>query len=233
MSEGRVEEAYVRLKERAVNFQFRPGERINEIGLSRELAVSRTPLREALNRLVTEHLIDFKPGLGFFCRELDARSVYELYELREIIELAALRKACESASDAQLKALNEDLLANGLSYVGKTVREVTERDEAFHIAIAELSGNHELALHLAQINQRIRFIRWLDMSSRVKETKGEHRAIMDAMLDRDADRAADILGKHIRRRMDQIVASVKESFSNIYMAGPEELFDRQFEPQED
>tara|TARA_R110000868_G_scaffold123699_2_gene327304 strand:- start:475 stop:1176 length:702 start_codon:yes stop_codon:yes gene_type:complete len=233
MSEGRVEEAYIRLKERAVNFQFRPGERINEIGLSRELAISRTPLREALNRLVTEHLIDFKPGLGFFCRELDARSVYELYELREIIELAALRKACESASDAQLKALNEDLLANGLSYVGKTVREVTERDEAFHIAIAELSGNHELALHLAQINQRIRFIRWLDMSSRVKETKGEHRAIMDAMLDRDADRAADILGKHIRRRMDQIVASVKESFSNIYMAGPEELFDRQFEPQED
>ena len=233
MSEGRVEEAYIRLKERAVNFQFRPGERINEIGLSRELAVSRTPLREALNRLVTEHLIDFKPGLGFFCRELDARSVYELYELREIIELAALRKACESASDAQLKALNEDLQANGLSYVGKTVREVTERDEAFHIAIAELSGNHELALHLAQINQRIRFIRWLDMSSRVKETKGEHRAIMDAMLDRDADRAADILGKHIRRRMDQIVASVKESFSNIYMAGPEELFDRQFEPQED
>ena len=229
MSEGRVEEAYIRLKERAVNFQFRPGERINEIGLSRELAVSRTPLREALNRLVTEHLIDFKPGLGFFCRELDARSVYELYELREIIELAALRKACESASDAQLKALNEDLLANGLSYVGKTVREVTDRDEAFHIAIAELSGNHELALHLAQINQRIRFIRWLDMSSRVKETKGEHRA----MLDRDADRAADILGKHIRRRMDQIVASVKESFSNIYMAGPEELFDRQFEPQED
>ena len=233
MSEGRVEEAYIRLKERAVNFQFRPGERINEIGLSRELAISRTPLREALNRLVTEHLIDFKPGLGFFCRELDARSVYELYELREIIELAALRKACESASDAQLKALNEDLLANGLSYVGKTVREVTERDEAFHIAIAELSGNHEFALHLAQINQRIRFIRWLDMSSRVKETKGEHRAIMDAMLDRDADRAADILGKHIRRRMDQIVASVKESFSNIYMAGPEELFDRQFEPQED
>ncbi|MEP3114528.1 GntR family transcriptional regulator [Nisaea sp.] len=233
MSEGRVEEAYVRLKERAVNFQFRPGERINEIGLSRELAVSRTPLREALNRLVTEQLIDFKPGLGFFCRELDPRSVYELYELREILELAAVRKTCESASDAELKALNDDLLANGLTYVGNTVREVTERDEAFHVAIAELSGNHELALHLRQINQRIRFIRWLDMSSRVKETKGEHKAIMEAMLDRNADRAAEILGKHIRRRMDQIVASVKESFSNIYMAGPEELFDRQFEPHED
>lgn len=233
MSEGRVEEAYARLKERAVNFQFRPGERINEIGISRELAVSRTPLREALNRLVTEQLIDFKPGLGFFCRELDARSVYELYELREILELAAVRKACESASDAELKALNDDLLANGLTYVGKTVREVTERDEAFHIAIAELSGNHELASHLGQINQRIRFIRWLDMASRVKETKGEHRAIMEAMLDRNADLAAEILGKHICRRMDQIVASVKEGFSNIYMTGPEELFDRQFEPQED
>lgn len=233
MSEGRVEEAYMRLKERAVNFQFRPGERINEIGISRELSVSRTPLREALNRLVAEQLIDFKPGLGFFCRELDARSVYELYELREILELAAVRKACESASDADLKALSNDLHANGLIYAGKTVREMTERDEAFHVAIAELSGNHELARHLGQINQRIRFIRWLDMASRVKETKGEHKAIMEALLARDADRAAWILGKHIRRRMDQIVASVKESFSNIYMAGPEELFDRLFEPQED
>lgn len=232
MSEGRVEETYARLKERAVNFQFRPGERLNEIGLSKELSVSRTPLREALNRLVTEQLIDFRPGQGFFCRDLDPRSIYELYELREILELSAVRKACAEASDEQLKALNEELYATGLTYIGKTVREVTERDEAFHVAIAELSGNQELARHLRQINERIRFIRWLDMSNRVKNTKGEHKAVMDALLARNADLAAEVMGNHIRRRMDQIVASVKEGFSSIYMAGPEELFDRQCDPQE-
>ncbi len=67
MSEGRVEALYNKLKDMAVDFRIRPGERINEVALARELDASRTPLREALNRLVAERLIDFNPGKGFFC----------------------------------------------------------------------------------------------------------------------------------------------------------------------
>ncbi|WP_210311639.1 GntR family transcriptional regulator, partial [Brucella endophytica] len=66
MSEGRVEALYAQLKEMTVNFRLRPGERLNEVMLARELDASRTPLREALNRLVAEQLIDFQPGKGFF-----------------------------------------------------------------------------------------------------------------------------------------------------------------------
>ena len=93
MSEGRVEALYIRLKERAVNFEFRPGERINEGAIARELDASRTPLREALNRLVAERLIAFRPGQGFFCRALDSRTIFELYEMRAVIEVAAVRRA--------------------------------------------------------------------------------------------------------------------------------------------
>jgi len=226
MSEGRVEALYGKLKEMAVNFRIRPGERINEVALARELDASRTPLREALNRLVAERLIEFQPGKGFFCRPLDPKRIYELYELRGIAEEAAVRLACRRGSDEDFAALKESLYANGLTYVGKTVREVTTFDEAFHVGIAKLSGNEELVRQLMQINERIRFIRWVDMAVRVRETKGEHKQIMAALEARDADKAASIMRSHIAKRMDQVVAAVKEGYSSIYMPGEQRLFDQ-------
>jgi len=226
MSEGRVKALYERLKEMTVNFGVRPGEHLNEVALARALDASRTPLREALNRLVAERLIEFRPGKGFFCRDLDVRSIYDLYEVRQVLECAAVRLACQRASDAAIAALKDALYANGLSWVGKTIREVTEADEAFHLGIAEASGNAEFAQQLRHINERIRFIRWVDMSSRVLETKNEHRRIMQAIEARDADTAAELMRGHIVKRMDQVAASVKEGYANIYFKGPEELFAR-------
>ena len=89
MAGPRVDDIYDQVKAMAVSFRLRPGDRLNEVALSRDLGVSRTPLREALNRLVAERLFDFRPGQGFFCRPLDAQSVFDLFELRQIIESAA------------------------------------------------------------------------------------------------------------------------------------------------
>lgn len=226
LSEGRVEALYQALKEMAVNFGIRPGERINEVQLARDLDASRTPLREALNRLVAERLIDFQPGKGFFCRDLDPASVYALYELREVLETAAVRLACERATDAQIAELKDKLYSNGLAYVGKTIREVVELDEAFHVGIAALSGNAEIVAQLCAVNERIRFIRWVDMAARVMGTKGEHKKIMHALEARNADSAVELMRQHIVKRMDQIVAAVKEGYSSIYVSGPEEIFER-------
>lgn len=226
MSEGRVEALYQRLKEMAVNFGIRPGERINEVQLARDLDASRTPLREALNRLVAEQLIDFQPGKGFFCRELDARRIHELYEMREVLETAAVRMACKRASDDAIAALRDALYAHGLDYAGKTIGEVVEHDEAFHLGIARMTGNREIVRQLVSVNERIRFIRWIDMSARVLHTKGEHKKIMQALEARDADAAEALMRQHIVKRMDQIVAAVKEGYSSIYVSGPEELFER-------
>ncbi|WP_454854715.1 GntR family transcriptional regulator [Rhizobium binxianense] len=233
MSDGRVETLYRRLKEMVVNFRIRPGERINEVALARMFDASRTPLREALNRLVAEQLIDFQPGKGFFCRELDARSIFDLYELRATLEEMAMRLACERASDEAISAFKVKEYADGLIYAGRTIREATTADETFHLAIAGLSGNRELLRQLELINERIRFIRWVDMAAAVTRTKGEHRLIMEALEARDADKASSLMRGHIVKRMDQIVASVREGFSNIYVAGPEDLFERRLENEED
>jgi len=218
MAEGRVEDIYERLKAMAVGFRIRPGDRLNEGALARELGVSRTPLREALNRLVAEKLFDFQPGAGFFCRALDPATIFDLYELRTVLETSAVRLACERASEDDLRALRDELFASGLDVTGLTVAQACERDEAFHAGIAALSGNTELVTQLSRINERIRYIRWVSMSlGKLRKSKDEHKQVMEALMQRDADRAADIMHGHISKRIDEVQEAVRQGITNIYM----------------
>ncbi|WP_171172707.1 GntR family transcriptional regulator [Ruegeria sp. HKCCA0370] len=227
MAGPRVDDIYDQVKAMAVSFRLRPGDRLNEVALSRDLGVSRTPLREALNRLVAERLFDFRPGQGFFCRRLDAQSVFDLFELRQIIESAAARSACARATDEDLQMLRDELYETGIDITGLTIEEAVTRDEAFHQGIAKLSGNMELLQTLTRINERIRYIRWISMSmDRVQKSKDEHKHVMQALLDRDADEAARVLAAHITKRMDQVQDAVRHGITSIYMEGAEDISTR-------
>ena len=218
MAEGQVEGIYETLKQMAIGYQVRPGDRLNEVALSRQLGVSRTPLREALNRLVSENMFDFRPGTGFFCRPLEAKTVFDLYELRQITESAAVRLACERASDQDLSALRDELLATGIDVTGLTVAEACDRDEAFHIGVARLSGNAVLLSQLERINERIRFIRWISLTSgQLRKSKNEHIALADALVIRDAATAEQIILNHITKRMEDVIEVVRQGISNIYL----------------
>jgi len=229
MSETRVEDIYAQLKTRVVGFGIRPGERLNEVALARDLNVSRTPLREALNRLLAERLVEFRPGTGFFCRTLEPETIFDLYELRRILETSAVMLACHRADDAGLDALRHETLDRGMQVSGLTVAQAVSRDEAFHLGIARLTGNGALVAQLQMINDRIRFIRWVNIAARITESKKEHKAVLEALCNRNADRAGDLLSEHISQRMDQVVDAVKEGISNIYMGGADALMDRVLE----
>ena len=217
MSRGRVEDIYCKLKEMAVSYEFRPGSRVNEGELASSLGVSRTPVREALNRLVAERLMEFRPGSGFFCRGLNAQAVFDHYELRRFIEVGSVRTACERASDAELRELKAANDGFEGAFGDMTVGEAVARDEAFHIGIARLTGNAMLVTELMALNERIRFLRWIDMNERLGANRCEHERIAEALLARDADEAAAVMAKHICFRMDQVVETVRMGLSSIYM----------------
>lgn len=224
MADGRVEEIYRQLKQMAIAFRLRPGDRLNEVALSRELGVSRTPLREALNRLVAERLVEFRPGAGFFCRDLDPQEIFDLFEMRCVLESAAVVLACERADDAGLDALESELYETGLDVSGLTIAEACARDEAFHTGICKLAGNRVMTCQLERINERIRYVRWVSLSnSRLRRSKEEHIHIMQVLRARDADRAAELVRRHIEKRMDQVTDVVREGISNIYMNSAAEL----------
>ncbi len=226
MTQARVDAIYSDLKAKCIAFEFRPGDRLNEVALARALDVSRTPLREALNRLVSEEMVVFKPGEGFFARLLEPKAIYDLYELRLILETASVRYAALRASDEALLAFAARHRDAEARLSGMTVGEAVQDDEAFHLDIARLSGNESLVGQLDRLNEQIRLVRWVDMAQRVHETKSEHAQMIEALVWRNGPGAAVLMEGHISRRMDQVVDAVRVGISHIYMDGAAALSDQ-------
>ncbi|MCV6576322.1 MAG: GntR family transcriptional regulator [Cohaesibacter sp.] len=213
-----VDKIYSKVRQMAVNFEFMPGERINESALSKELGASRTPLREALNRLVAEGFLYFENGRGFFCRTLSPDKVQSLYEVRVAIESEAVRLAVTRASNEDIDDL-EAFLEQSLPVYGKkdAAKDIVVLDEEFHLRLAMLSGNEELERMLANINARIHYVRCIDMVGRETKSSSDHRAIVNALRERDAEQAVAKLRKHITKRSEETTKAVRTAFSQLYV----------------
>lgn len=218
--ESTVTRVYEQLKRMLANFHFKPGERVNEVEVATQLGVSRTPLREALNRLSTEGFLTMEAGKGFFCRLLDPQEIFDLYEVRKAIEVGAIRLSVQRRTDEQVAALIAFLEENGPEAGERTRLELLELDETFHEMLAKISDNDEMLRLLKNVNARIRFVRWIDLDAQRRlGTQAEHRRIALALRDRDADLCVEILEKHIDRRLDQITAAIQVGYGHIYMTG--------------
>lgn len=221
-SSSHVDRIYEQLKSMAAAFELKPGERVNESVLAKELNISRTPLREALNRLTTDGFLEVRPGKGFFRKMLDPKEIFELFQLRVAVECAGVAFAVQFARDEEIAELRDFLNETGGDRSHLPVLELVHLDEKFHETLLGMGGNSEFVRVLRNINSRIRFVRWVDMGRRGRSaTQEEHHAILQAVSDRDARRAATLLEKHIERRMDEVTSSIREGFSKIYMGeGP-------------
>lgn len=222
-----VDRAYTRLRDMAVNFEFKPEERLNESALSVKLGASRTPLREALNRLVAEGLLTFDNGRGFFCRSLNPARIQELYEARSAIETEAIIRSVERADDSEMAAFEtwfKGVAATDISC--KNVSELLTMDEEFHMRLAELSGNGELLRMLENINVRIRYVRMINLKQLGESRDGNlsrearllaHQKIVDAVLRRDKEAAVSALRQHIERRLGQTAEAVRLAYAQLYV----------------
>ncbi|CAG9242135.1 GntR family transcriptional regulator [Paraburkholderia caribensis] len=211
-----VNDVYEQLRQIATLYTIRPGERVNELELAEQFEVSRTPLREALNRLVAEGLLTFVPNRGFFVRKLDRQDIFDLYELRCAVEVLAIVRVCERASDADLKELRKFWKGVMKSKPNLDASEFVKRDEEFHLRLVALSGNNEIVRALYNINARIHFVRWIDVEQRGQSTHTEHMQLLDLLDARDSDGARRLLESHISRRMEEITNVVQASVVRLY-----------------
>ena len=211
------ERAYSALRDMAMTYRLRPGERLHEGDLARALGVSRTPLREAMHRLVSEGLLTARAGRGFFTRPFDVKELFDLYETRLAVESATVSLACER--------IDTDALADLRAYLDRStsVREnapletLLAFDEGFHERVARASGNEELLRVLRNINARVHFFRWIDMAGRRHVTQSDHRALVEALAARDVSAAIGVIRPHIERRLDQIAEVIRDGHARLGM----------------
>lgn len=212
------ERAYLTIRKHLVEFTLKPGERINEVQLSRGLGVSRTPIREALNRLASEGFVSLTPNRGFFVRSLSTEGLLDLYELRSIIECAAFKLMCKRAEDSEIDRLREYWEAIVDGYRDQPADVILAEDEGFHMLIAKLSGNPELVVQLASINARIRFIRRIQIEhpthDRAQVTS--HSGIVAAAIKRDAEEGMRLLQEHIEMTVSATQQALKDALLKVF-----------------
>lgn len=222
-----VDRVYVKLRQLAANFEFKPDARINESALSLELGASRTPLREALNRLAAEGFLTFQSGRGFFCRSLSPSLVLDLYEARVAVETEAMRLACKRATDEELLLLKETLDRHEKTGLPSSEPDILlNQDEEFHLAIARLSQNAELVGMLENLNDRVRYVRLVYLKAKVDQaersdgSKGKtsaHRVILLALMERNTESACMAMRRHIGRRRKDAAEAVRIAYSQLYV----------------
>ncbi|MDX1376330.1 MAG: GntR family transcriptional regulator [Burkholderiales bacterium] len=189
---------YDRLKADIFEFRLLPGARFSENEIARRARVSRTPVREALMRLEREGYVEVHSKSGWSVRSLDFALLDQLYDLRVVLECAALRKLCAGNPRSALAGLEKVWLVPPRKRLTDGAR-VAALDEEFHARLVAAAGNAEMARVHQGITERIRIVRRLDFThpERVLYTYLEHAQILRAILARKAARALALLEAHI------------------------------------
>jgi DNA-binding GntR family transcriptional regulator len=205
--------AYLQIKNLILGNEVMPGQKLYHQELSDRLGVSRTPVREALTRLVQEGYVSFLPNRGFTCKEIGLQEAQELYDLREALEAFAVEKAIEKVSDNALEELARKMDLYGADVQRRFSRERLIYDQDVHLEIARLSGNQTLTRTLTQVFERIILKRRTD--GLYDPTRGltahqEHLQLIQAMKRRDAAQSVRILRAHIRAGKDNVAADLKQ-----------------------
>lgn len=197
---SRAQQVYRAVKDLIRDRSFPPGHRLKEAELADRLGVSRTPVREALSRLMADGLLVLHPMRGFAVAELDRQQVLELYALREFIEGAAARFAAQHASLPEIQTLRA-MIEGGRKISVRDVGAHYHLNKRFHSAIGEASHNRYLQEALSRLADSLDLISktTFQLKGRVGDVEVEHLAILDAIEARDADRAEAAARDHVRK----------------------------------
>jgi DNA-binding GntR family transcriptional regulator len=210
------EGVYLQLKQDIFDFRLLPGDHFTEGEVAARLRVSRTPVREALFRLEKEGYLHVHYRSGWSVRELDFKQFDNLYDLRIILESAAVRLLCDRAERPQLDHLKAIWLVAPDERLTDHA-EVSQLDEAFHSCLVEAAGNPEVLRCHREVTERIRILRRLDFTEagRITATYQEHGQVLRTILRRRADAAVMLLRAHIETSKAEVR---KISLHKLYAA---------------
>jgi len=202
---------YAVLKQQILSCALPPHERLTEKKLCAELQVSRTPLREALNRLSHEELVSFQPHAGYRVAGISLEGFRNLIELRSIVEPQAAALAAERATPAEIAALRAQATLQHDPNDDSSFVQYCQANSRFHLLVVRCARNPMLenivmsALDMYQRPTYLRIGRQMDAGN----PSSKHHAIVDAIAQHDAEAARKVMLQHIRGGGERIMAALR------------------------
>lgn len=192
--------AYQQIKDRLIMLDIRPGDPINDLGLATELGVGRTPVREALKRLETDHLVVSFARRGTFATVVDVTELGAISDLRQLLEPHAARRAAENAPTelrTKMRGLADQI--RRLEVVDGDRATFIAEDMAIHKLIYRAAGNPHLEDVLVRYDNLATRI-WclvIDKLPDLAHHIRDHAQLLDAIADAQPDRAAQLALEHV------------------------------------
>ncbi len=200
---GRV---FNQIREDILSGKYKSGEELRESTIGQELGVSRTPVREALRQLELEGLVKIIPNKGAQVISLSVKDIKDIYAIRSHLEGLCARWACEHISQEQIEQLEEIIYLSEFRASKHHYEQMLELDNKFHDIIYEASQSKMLRHLLKDFHHYVQRVRKITLSSteRAEKCNMEHKAILEALKERNPEKAEELAHKHILYTVENI-----------------------------
>jgi DNA-binding GntR family transcriptional regulator len=211
--QGLASTVTAKLRDMIVEGALPPGMRLNERVLCEQLAVSRTPLREAFKTLAVEGLIDLLPNRGAVVAQMSAADVEQTFEVMGALEGLSGQLACKRITDdevAEIRALHYEMLA---AHARRDLPNYYKANHAIHDRINAAANNAVLTSTYLQINARIQSLRFRSNFNQEKWDAAvkEHSAMLAALEKRDGEALRAILQQHLLNKRNVVLANLRDN----------------------
>ncbi len=195
-----------------LNGHYEPGESLIEKKLSDELGVSRTPIREALRQLELEGLVSSIPNKGVIVKGVSTQDIRDIYSIRMLIEGLAVRWATEKITEREIAELKEAVELEEFYTAKNDNSHLLKFDTRFHDIIYKACKSRMLMHTLSTFHHYVQKAREVSMSSpeRAREVLVEHKAILQAIYDRNADKAEQLTIEHIKNASSSLIKQMRD-----------------------
>ena len=200
-----ADQVFEHLETDILSGKYQRGDILTENHLCEILGVSRTPIREALRRLMQEHLI-VETGKGSLVLGISDEDLRDIYMIRESLEGKAARMATETATQDEINELKSALELQEFYLSKQNSDQIRLMDNRFHEILYKISGSHVFYNTLLPLHKKVQKYRKVSLQSqsRANESVAEHREILNAIINRDAEAAEKFTSQHVRNAYNHI-----------------------------
>jgi len=207
------QKAYLILKDMIIDRKLLPGDKIPQEKLARELGISRTPLVSAIKYLEHEKLVEAKPRRGYYVRFFTMEEMVSIFELREVLEGLAARRAAHHITDPQINQLNKFFHQFDPSSDITDYKAYSREDRGFHSFVVDVGAKEFLKSILLTYNIISFSYQVISSEGLVRtpnETIHEHLSVIRAIGDRDPDAAENLMRTHFRKTIATLKKDIED-----------------------